>query len=142
MTISPESTRPIRTESDLFDRWEDLMGDDGFERRSLWLIFLDEEGQQSNLLVPIDDLPMLPAQRDVQAIADLVGRVHEEIGVAQVPMLLSRPGPTEMTEGDRRWAGALTMAMRDRHPRWPIHLATRGRIQVFAGDDLLGALAS
>lgn len=118
------------------------MGGGDFGRRSLWLIFLDEEGRQSDLIVPIDDIPMLPDARDVQAIVDLVTRVREEVGVADVPMLISRPGPSGMTEGDRLWAAALTGALRDLHPRWPIHLATRDRLQVFAADDLLGARAS
>ncbi|MFC6706741.1 hypothetical protein [Flexivirga alba] len=141
MTTSPER-KPIRTEHDLFERWEDLMGSGGFGLRSLWLIFLDEEGRQSDLIVPIDDIPMLPDPRDVGAITDLIARIREEVGVAEVPMLISRPGPSEMTEGDRRWAAALTVALRDQHPRWPIHLATRNRLQVFAADDLLGSLAS
>lgn len=46
------------------------MGDGGFGRRSLWLIFLDDLGQQSDLLVPIDDIPMLPDARDE------IGRAH------------------------------------------------------------------
>lgn len=133
---------PIRTEHDLFERWEDLMGGGGFGRRSLWLIFLDDDGRQSDLIVPIDDIPMLPDPRDVAAITDLIARIRDEVGVAEVPMLISRPGPSEMTEGDCRWAVALTEALRDQHPRWPIHLATRDRLQVFAADDLLGSRAS
>lgn len=118
------------------------MGGGGFGRRSLWLIFLDEDGRQSDLIVPIDDIPMLPDARDVGAIADLITRVRDEIGITEVPMLLSRPGPVEMTDGDRLWAAALTEALRDQRPRWPIHLATRDRVQVFAADDLLGSRAS
>jgi hypothetical protein len=140
MTNTPER-EPIRTESDLFERWGDLMGGGGFGRRSLWLIFLDEDGRQSDLIVPIDDIPILPDACDVHAITDLVMRIREEVGVAEVPMLISRPGPSEMTEGDRRWAAALTAAMHDQHPHWPIHLATRDRLQVFATDDLLGLRA-
>lgn len=109
----------------------------GFGRRSLWLIFLDKDGHQSDLIVPIDDIPILPNSRDVAAIADLVARIRDEVGVSDVPMLISRPGSSEMTEGDRRWAVALTEALRGQHPRWPIHLATRDRVQVFAADDLL-----
>ncbi|MBB2891776.1 hypothetical protein [Flexivirga oryzae] len=142
MTLSPQQCTPIRTERDLFERWRMFMGDGGFGRRSLWLIFLDDRGQQSEFLMPIDDIPMLPDARDVRAIGDLIGRLREETGVAQVPMLISRPGREQMTEGDRRWAVALTAAVRDQHPRWPIHLATRGRVQVFTPDDLLGSRAS
>lgn len=113
------------------------MGPGGFDRRSLWLIFLDEDGHQSDLIVPIDDIPMLPDARDIVSITDLIARIRDEVGIAQVPMLISRPGPSAMTEGDRRWAVALTAALRDQHPRWPIHLATRDRVQVFAADDLV-----
>ena len=139
---TPLERKPIRTERDLFERWEELMGGGGFGRRSLWLIFLDDGGQQSDLIVPIDDIPMLPDTREVAAIADLVARIREEIGVVEVPMLISRPGSSEMTEGDRRWAMTLTEALRDQHPRWPIHLATRDHVQAFTADDLLGSRAS
>lgn len=127
---------PILTDRDLFERWEELMGDGGFGRRSLWLIFLDEEGHQAELIVPIDDVPMLPHPPEVRRIAEVVAGVRAELGVADVPLLLSRPGPSYITDGDRRWAMALTEACRDQRPRWPIHLATRDRVQVFAPDDL------
>lgn len=139
MTISPENLPPIRTETDLLRRWQQLMGDGGFGMRSLWLIYLDDEGMQGDLIAPIDGVPMLPDPREVRGIAESIALVRKELGVAEIPMLLSRPGPSYITEGDRLWAMALTQALRDQRPRWPIHLATCDRVQVFAPDDLVAA---
>lgn len=139
MTISPRQCTPIRTESDLLQRWQELMGTEGFGCRSLWLIFLDDAGSQSDLIMPIDNVPMLPDPREVRRIVELIARVRDEIGAIDVPLLLSRPGPSHITEGDRIWAMALAQAMRGQRPHWPIHLATHGRVQVFAPDDLVAA---
>lgn len=129
--------KPIRTDNDLLARWQELMGAGGFARRSLWLIFVNDRGEQAELIMPIDDIPMLPDPKEVAGIAELIAGVRDRLDVAQVPLLLSRPGPSYITEGDRRWAMALTEALRDQRPHWPIHLATCDRVQVFAPDDLV-----
>jgi hypothetical protein len=138
----PLKRKPIRTEHDLLERWQELMGEEGFGRRSLWLIFLDEDGKQADVVMPVDDVPLRPDPREVLSIARFVGRLREEANVSEVPMLLSRPGPSAMTAVDRAWAVALTAAMADQQPRWPIHLATCDRVQVFAADDLVECRAS
>ena len=46
-------------------------------------------------------------------------------------LLLSRPGPAEMTETDRQWGRALAPLT-----RWPVHLYTRAGVRVFAPDDV------
>ncbi|WP_052591813.1 hypothetical protein [Luteipulveratus mongoliensis] len=127
----------IKTEVDLLELWEGLMGEGGFSQRSLWLIFLDREGRPTPLIVPIDELPDEPDPDDVARIARLIEHAREEVKVESVPMLLSRPGPTWMQDGDRRWAAALTEAFAGQQPQWPIHLATTDHVQVFAPDDLV-----
>src|SRR3954447_9069183 len=63
-----------------------------------------------------------------------VRRRHRRIGGP--PSVAS--GPAGMTDADRRWARALLAGFRGL-TRWPVHLATRDRVQVFAPDDLIAA---
>ncbi|MDF8263287.1 bifunctional DNA primase/polymerase [Luteipulveratus flavus] len=134
---TPLSNSVISSNDDLLRVWRKLMGDGGFGKRSLWLIFLDDEGRPAPLVVPIDDIPPEPDPEDIRRIADLVRRVQDELGVRSVPMLISRPGPSRMTDSDRRWAVGLTGAFADQQAPWPIHLATADDVQVFTPDDLI-----
>lgn len=129
--------KPIQSDADLLAVWKELMGEGGFGRRSLWLIFLDEDGRPSPVIVPIDDVPEEPDPRDMVLIANLVEKTRTDMGIHSVPMLLSRPGPTWMVDSDRRWAKALHSALGATQPQWPLHLATTDQVQVFAPDDLV-----
>lgn len=127
---------PVLTDDDLFRLWQRLMGAGGFARRSLWLIFLEEDGCPARLVIPIDDIPDSPEPVMIDNLVHMVDHLCGDSGVGSVPMLLSRPGSSTMTASDREWARCLTSALGDRR-RWPIHLATRDHLQVFALDDLL-----
>ena len=137
MTTTPSPLdRTIRTDADLADLWRALMGPDGFARRSLWLVMLDDTGRPLPLVVPIDDIPELPDDDLRRGLAESVRHLERLDGVHTVAALVSRPGTALMTEGDRRWARAL-----HQHTaltaRWPLHLGTAGRVHVFAPDDLV-----
>lgn len=114
------------------------MGPGGFAMSSLWMVFLDEDSRLSPVIVPIDDLPAEPDDQSVRNLAWIIGDLLREGAAASVALLLSRPGPRAMTDADRRWARALRDALREL-PIWPVHLATRGHVQVFAPDDLVAA---
>src|SRR3954454_6717946 len=138
MTRAPELDAPIRTATDLQVVWQRLMGEDGFGRRSLWLVFLDKHSRLRPPIMPIDDLPVLPDGRVVATLARAFTGLHSAGDFTSMALLLSRPGPPEMTDADRSWARALRDAFAALSP-WPVHLATRGRVQVFAPDDLIAA---
>jgi hypothetical protein len=108
------------------------MGDGGFSRRSLWLVFLYEDGQVAPVVVPIEDIPARPDALVANLGAVLAGLADD--GVSSTAMLLSRPGPRAMSADDRAWARALTS-----FTPWPVHLATADDLQVFAPDDLIAA---
>lgn len=114
------------------------MGPGGFGTASVWMVFLDDESRLSPVIVPIDDLPAEPDDQFVGNLAHMVGDLLRDGAAASVALLLSRPGPRAMTDADRRWARALRDAMGEL-PMWPVHLATRGQVQVFAPDDLVAA---
>ncbi|HEX2176564.1 MAG TPA: hypothetical protein VHG70_11700 [Nocardioidaceae bacterium] len=138
---APEDSPPVRTETALLVRWRQLMGPWGFERRSLWLLWFDEDGFQLPIVVPIDDIPDLPDD-------DMVGRLlqiaHEvahvdgsDTGGATVAVTLSRPGSARVTPSDRAWARALLgQAAGAGVSLWPVHLATKGTVRPLTLDDV------
>jgi len=129
--------KEITNDTDLREHWVSLMGEETFEKPALWLVFIEHDRRVAPVVVPIEDIPDEPDDETLAQVAVFVARAREELGVASVPMLLSRPGSGEMTAADRRWAKALTAAFRDQPRQWPIHLATHQRVQVFAPDDLV-----
>jgi hypothetical protein len=128
---------PIHTTAQLSALWADLMGGGGFGTRTLWLLFLDEDHRPMKVIVPIEDLPLEPESATLDAIGQILDDVLESTGPASVPMLLSRPGPLSMTDADRTWAVEIRERLARHLGPWPVHLATRNRIQVFAPDDLI-----
>jgi len=114
------------------------MGDGGFARSTLWVIFLDGDVRLQPPIMPIEDLPALPDRRMVANLALALGHLHETGDFASAALLLSRPGPAQMTDADRQWARVLREEFAA-ISSWPVHLATRDRVQVFAPDDLIAA---
>lgn len=128
---------PIRTPAQLSALWGELMGGGGFGTRTLWLLFLDEDHRPLKVIVPIEDIPLEPDAATLDAIGRILDDVLVDTGPASVPMLLSRPGPLSMTDADRAWAVEIRERLGRHLGAWPVHLATRNRIQVFAPDDLI-----
>lgn len=129
---TPQDTL-IRNTDDLQALWRSLMGDDGFSRRSIWLIFLDADGRPSPVLMPIDDIPRRPVPLFLDNLRYMSRELVGKDSIASVAMLLSRPGRATMTDDDRAWARAL----REVSSEWPIFLAVAGSVQLFAPDDLI-----
>ena len=129
----------VRSHAELAGVWETMMGRDGFGFASVWLMFLDAENRVLPVVVPIDGIPAEPDPAFVRGLARIVAGLIESGDTASVAVLLSRPGPVAMTDADRRWARALRSALGDEVAIWPVHLATRGQVRVFAPDDLVAA---
>lgn len=140
----PEEAPPVRTDEDVRRRWRSLLGDGGFGRTSLWIVWYDAAGRQLPVVVPIDDLPARP---DPTMLDNLIMILADpgSLGAASVALALSRPGPATVTAGDRDWANAI-IAGADRARRrkafglklWPIQLATANSVRTLAVDDLAG----
>jgi hypothetical protein len=138
VTLKPPHETFVHTTDDLFQLWQDLMGPGGFAYRGLWMIFLRPDGELNPVVAPLEGVPVEPDHAAIAALANIVAEVlSDEPG--SVAFLLSRPGPSQMLDEDRRWARALRDALGPELARWPVHLATSGRIHVFAPDDLLVA---
>ena len=139
MTNTQPTTTTLHSEADVLALWETLAAGVGFDQRSLSLVFLDADSRTLPTLVPFDGLPAMPDRRMIRSMSNIVHQLVSGGDAAAVVMLLSRPGPEGMTGGDRRWAAALRTGISADLMPWPVHLATRGRVQVFAPDDLIAA---
>jgi hypothetical protein len=115
------------------------MGTEGFRGRSLWLAFLDRNFRVQPTFVPFDDFPVIPDRELLGNLRSIIDGVVGTMGIVSVLVLISRPGSSVMTVQDRRWGALIHTEIGLRYSYWPIHLATRGRIQVFAPDDLIAA---
>jgi hypothetical protein len=99
---------PVITDQDVLDRVAAIIDPAARRGRTLWLFFLDTEGSQANLVVPVDDVPERPS-------AGLIGNVCyvASEAIAQSPpgtsvvITLSRPGTIRLTDSDRHFLRAL-----------------------------------
>jgi len=139
--MKPTLRRCIRNDLDLQKLWEKMMGKGGFGLRTLWVIFLDEEGYNLPLVMPIDDLPLLPDDT-VDNLMMTLKQTMTESAAASAAFLVSRPGPRRKRPDDIAWAAALRTGAAQHHIRtWPIHLATRHGVEPFSPDDLISVSA-
>jgi hypothetical protein len=136
MTKPPLADVPIRSDDDLTARWTALLDPPVFGARSLWLAWIEADGLMLPIIVPVDEIPLVPDPEMLEGLR----RVH--IGVAQshlpsggrLAMALCRPGRPEVTEDDEDWAEALRVAF-DGVPVAPypsLHLAAGGRVSELA----------
>ena len=138
LAMTPELETPIRSAPDLLAVWRRLMGPGGFGRRSIWFVFIDADDRLQRVIMPIDDVPEEPDPLVIRNLAMIFTELRDDGQFASTAMLLSRPGPGQMTGGDRRWAQALRAGLGHVSP-WPVHLATTDDVRVFAPDDLIAA---
>lgn len=138
MSLKPPDQTIVRSAPELTELWRDMMGPGGFARRSLWMIFLDEDGRLSPVVTPIDDLPLEPVALFVRNLAKIVAGVLDD-PPGTVAFLLSRPGERAMSDSDCRWARALHDTVAPHLSPWPMHLATYETVRMFTPDDLIAA---
>lgn len=120
-----------------------MMGDGGFGRTTLWIVWYAADGRQLPVVVPIDDPPEILEPDGVDNLI-MVMADPASFGAASVALLLSRPGPDSVTQVDRDRANALLAGI-DRARRrngialkvWPIHLATANSVRQLSVDDLV-----
>jgi hypothetical protein len=129
---TPQDTL-IRTADDLEALWRSLMGDFGFSKRSVWLLFLDADGRPNPMLMPIDGIPRRPAPGFLDNLRHIARELVTMQEISSMAMLLSRPGHVTMTDEDRAWGRALHEVC----PDWPPFLAVADSVQIFAPDDLM-----
>lgn len=117
----------IRNESELLRHWNGIEPGIDFDRRTLWICFLDRNDELIPTIVPIDGVPVDPQEQFVGnltlLIAGAVGR-HE---VGSAVLLLTRPGLGLIGKSDRRWAATVRAHFVPMYSPWPLALLTRDR---------------
>ncbi|MDN5749017.1 MAG: hypothetical protein L0H64_10965 [Pseudonocardia sp.] len=134
MTIPQPTDLPILlTDADVLARVRTLVGPACTDRQ-LWIMFVDGDGRQAPVLMPISDLPRHPDPGRVTNLARILGGLHDELatdlGPGSVILTLERRGPDSTLPQDREWAQALTDAcIAGRVELRGIFLSTRGGVR-------------
>jgi hypothetical protein len=131
-TTPPLADVPIRSADDLTRRWTTLLDPPVFGMRSLWLCWLTTDGRMLPVVVPVDDLPLVPEPAMVMGLRQVHDSILEEQlgGDGHLALALCRPGDPEITEDDDEWAEALRSALDDGQidGSWSLHLAAGGDV--------------
>jgi hypothetical protein len=99
---------PVITDQDVLDRVAAIIDPAARHSRTLWLFFLDTEGSQANLVVPIDDVPERPATGMIGNVCYIASEaIAQSPPGTSVVITLSRPGTIRLTDSDRHFLRAL-----------------------------------
>lgn len=130
MTTPPLAQVPVRSAAELTRRWAAVLEPPVFAARSLWLLWLGDDGCMLPLVMPIDDLPRLPDRAMLRGLLDLHEAVVEQwAGAGHLAMALCRPGHVAITAEDDEWAEALRETLDPSLGEgWSLHLAAGGRV--------------
>ena len=131
MTTPELASVPVRSSVALTRRWVALLAPPVFGARSLWLSWLGTDGCMLPVVVPVDDLPVVPDPALVMGLRQVHDSILEEHlgGDGHLAMALCRPGQPEITEDDDEWAEALRDALDDQIVgTWSLHVAAAGSI--------------
>ncbi|WP_116450191.1 hypothetical protein [Blastococcus litoris] len=131
-TLPPLADVPVRSADDLTARWMLLLEPPVFRARSLWLAWLGPDRRMLPIVLPVDDVPLVP---EPAMLADLT-RLHDSLfesrlgGEGHFAMALCRPGDPGLREDDEAWVAALSTALDDGRidGTWSLHLAAGGEV--------------
>ena len=114
MTASPVDLPPLTTDEDVLARVRTVVG--AARTRQLWILFVDGDGRQSPVVVPIADVPHRPEPRGLAGITRVLhglrGELVTERGPGAVIVARERTGGDTALDADREWAAALAQACR------------------------------
>lgn len=103
----------IHDQADLERTWRALMRPLGFSRHSIWLMLIGPDGHPLPQLTEIEDAAEPPDEEQVEALAELLGRLHDELlPGGSFAFLRTRPGRAGLDDDDRGWARGLYAAGR------------------------------
>jgi hypothetical protein len=112
MTNTPEAAQllavPVITDADVLNRVSAIISPAARRHRTLWLFFLQDDGTQVNLIVPVDGVPERP---DASLVANVCRVASESVAqtasLTSVIITFSRPGTPLVTTADLRLLRAL-----------------------------------
>lgn len=102
---------PVRTDADVLARVALIIDDEARRLRALWLFFLDGDGLQNEVVVPIDCIPARPDPQIAGTVCHVVSRLltgaESDAPDGAAIITLSRPGIADLGDADRHWLAAL-----------------------------------
>jgi hypothetical protein len=99
---------PVISDDDVLMRVAAVIDPAARRRHTLWLLFLERDGTQANLLVPADGLPDRPGTAAAGHVCYLASEsIAQALGLVSVVITLTRPGTLQRTDADRRLLRAL-----------------------------------
>ena len=132
MTKPPLADVPVRTAAELTRRWMTMLDPPVFGARSLWLTWLDADGRMLPVVIPVDDIPLVPDAGMLQGLLQLHDAVTAEHlgGEGHLAMALCRPGRPAITADDDEWAEALRELLDGGQidGTWSLHVAAAGAV--------------
>lgn len=99
--------QPLTSDELIVERVTDLVG--RAQSTQLWLMFLDDDGMQLPLLLPISDANVAVAASDVRW-APLLRNVTQTVDAASLIVVIERFGPEALTRADRFWVRTMVDA--------------------------------
>jgi len=124
---------PLMTDAAVLVRVEQLVGPAAADRR-LWIMWVDGDGRQAPVVVPIDGIPRHPDPSQLDGLAEVLAGLRDELttelGPCSVILTLERLGLDGVLPGDHTWAAALAeVCERAGTPLRGTFLATRGGVR-------------
>ena len=114
MTASPVDLPPLTTDEEVLDRVRTVVG--AACTQQLWIMFVDGDGRQSPVVVPIAELPQRPEARGLAGLARVLRGLRAELvtdrGPGAVIFTRERTGADTVLDADREWAAALAEVCR------------------------------
>jgi hypothetical protein len=100
---------PVRTDTDVLARVDAIIDPAARRDRTLWLFFLNPDGTQPQVVMPIDDIPAYPEPDDAEGLFEMLAHLFDPDGPGgSLVVTITRSGTTELTDSDRRWAAVLS----------------------------------
>jgi len=114
------------------------MGELGFTRRSVWVMFINAYDHCVPSLLQIEDLPDNPDDQFLSGLMQICGNfASDDPSDCRVAMLVSRPGSAAVTPSDLGWARGLRDAARSAGVSCEgSHLANDDGVRPLTPDDI------
>jgi hypothetical protein len=109
MTLAEQLSRvPVRTDADVLARVAAVICPAARAARALWLMFVNPDGTQPNLIMPMDDVPESPDAEDGEVLFQMLSQVFGPDGAdCSIIITLARGGAADLGDGDRQWLRVL-----------------------------------
>jgi hypothetical protein len=104
---------PVRTDEDALRRVDLLVDENARQFRSVLLLFLDADGVQLPVVVPIDDVPDRPDPLVVGNLCWIIAEAVKQYPGASALIVLTRPEAGPAGDPDRHWAENLDRFARE-----------------------------